>query len=225
VERARKVTGTLKILEAGCGRLWNMDLEVADYELTGIDLDARALDHRQSVTRDLDVGVVGDICDRDVVPSKHFDIVYSAYVLEHIDGARAVLENFAEWVRPGGLIVLRVPNRDSVYGWAACHTPYRLHVWIYRHLFGNRDAGKPGFGPYPTYHDPVLTLSSLAAFCLTHDLSLQEGFAIDTFSDRPGAKFAAMRMGMRLVSRLCGGRLSDREIDLGVVICTPPAKP
>jgi SAM-dependent methyltransferase len=223
VEQACKVSGTMKILESGCGRRWHIDLRQTDYELTGIDLDAHALDHRRSVTRDLDVGIVGDIRDRDVVPLKHFDIVYSAYVLEHIDGAHAVLKNFAEWVRPGGLIILLVPNRNSVYGWAARHSPHRFHVWVYRHLFGNRDAGKPGFGPYPTCYDSVLTLSSLAAFCLAQELSLQEWFAIDTFSDRPGVRSAAMRMGMRIVSRLCRGRLSDREIDLCVVMCKPPA--
>jgi 2-polyprenyl-3-methyl-5-hydroxy-6-metoxy-1,4-benzoquinol methylase len=158
-----------------------------------------------------------------VVPSGHFDVVYSAYVLEHIDGAQTVLENFIEWIRPGGLIVLCVPNLDSVHGWATRHTPYRFHVWVYRYLFRNRNAGKPGFGPYPTYHDPVLAPSSLATFCRTHDLSLQEWFAIDGYAHRRGAKFAAIRMGMQLVSRLSRGRLSDREVDLGVVIRKPPA--
>src|SRR5271155_1063373 len=211
VEHANGIAGKMKILEAGCGRKWELNLELADFEITGVDLDAHALEHRRSVTRDLDVGIVGSVCDREIVPSKHFDVVYSAYVLEHIDGALTALENFADWTRPGGLIVMWLPNRNSVYGWIARHTPYRFHVWVYRYFFGNRNAGKPGFSPYPTYHDPVLAPNSLVAFCRQHDFSIQEFFAIDVFSGRPGAKNAVVRMGMRAISRLSRRRLVDRE--------------
>ena len=38
-----------------------LDLETTNFELTGVDLDEHALEHRRSVTRDLDVGIVGTI--------------------------------------------------------------------------------------------------------------------------------------------------------------------
>jgi SAM-dependent methyltransferase len=219
-EHVDEVTRPMKILEAGCGRRWEIDLERTDYELTGVDLDSQALDFRRSVAGDLDLAVVGNICDRDVVPSNYFDVIYSSYVLEHIEVARTALDNFLDWSCPGGVIVMLLPNRDSVYCWAARLTPYRLHEWIYRYVFRVRYAGKL-IRPYPTYHDPVLAPSSLAAFCRAHGLALQEWFAIDTFSQRPGAKFAAIRMGMRIVSRLSRGRLSDRAVDLGIVLRVP----
>ena len=134
-EHVDEVTRPMKILEAGCGRRWEIDLERTDYELTGVDLDSQALDFRRSVAGDLDLAVVGNICDRDVVPSNHFDVIYSSYVLEHIEVARNALENFLEWSCPGGLIVMLLPNRDSVYCWAARLTPYRLHEWVYRYVF------------------------------------------------------------------------------------------
>ena len=174
IEHSNELSRTMKILEAGCGREWELDLAPAEIELTGVDLDAHALDHRRSVTRDLDVGIVGTISDRDIVPSSHYDVVYSAYVLEHIDGATLALENFTRWVRPGGLIVMLLPNRDSVYGWLARRTPHRVHVWIYRYLFGNRNAGKPGFSPYPTYHDPEIAPDALLAFCRKRNFSVLE---------------------------------------------------
>ncbi len=223
LEHSHEIDGTMRILEAGCGRRWELDLELTEFEITGVDLDAHALKHRRSVTRDLDVGIVGSICDGEIVPSKHFDVVYSAYVLEHIDGALAALQNFSNWMRPGGLIIMWLPNRDSVYGWTARHTPYRLHVWVYRYLFGNRNAGKPGFSPYPTYHDPVLAPDALLAFCREHSLSPLEFFAIDTFSRTSGVKYAAIRAGMWAISRLSRGRLSDRNVDLGIVIRKPSA--
>ena len=43
-----EVDGPMKILEAGCGRRWEIRLEPKDYHLTGVDLDAHALDHRLS---------------------------------------------------------------------------------------------------------------------------------------------------------------------------------
>ena len=219
LEHSKEITGKMTILEAGCGRKWGIDLEKADFELTGVDLDARALELRRTVTQDLDVGIVGTICDRNIVPLKYFDVVYSAYVLEHIDGALVALENFAEWVRPGGLIVMWLPNRNSVYGWIARHTPYRVHVWVYRYVFGDRNAGKPGFSPYPTCHDAVLAPDALLAFSRDHDLSIKEFFAVDVFSGRRGMKNVAIRAGMRIISHLSHGRLVDREVDLGIVMC------
>ena len=140
-EHVEEVAGPMKILEAGCGRRWEIDLEPSDYELTGVDLDRQALDLRQSVMGDLDLAVVGDICDRGVVPSNHFDVIYSSYVLEHIEVATTALDNFLEWACPGGLIVMLLPNRDSVYCWAARLTPYRLHEWVYRYVFRVRPRG------------------------------------------------------------------------------------
>jgi SAM-dependent methyltransferase len=223
VAQLGNVDRPMKILEAGCGRRWEIQLVPGDYHLTGVDLDEHALEHRRAVTADLDVGVVGSVSDRNVVPSGHYDLVYSAYVLEHVSGAENALENFVAWAAPAGLIVMMLPNRDSVYGWAARHTSYRAHVWIYKYLFGNPNAGKPGFSPYPTYHDPVLGLKALNAFCQSHDLSIQEWFTIDTFAQRAGVKYALLRCGMRMVSWLSFGRLSDRAVDLGIVLQLPLA--
>jgi 2-polyprenyl-3-methyl-5-hydroxy-6-metoxy-1,4-benzoquinol methylase len=214
------IAGGMQILEAGCGRRWEIDLGQRKFEITGIDLDAHALEHRQSVVGDINFGVVGSICDPGVVPTRRFDVVYSAYVLEHIDGAQAVLENFVSWARPGGLIVLWLPNRNSVYGWAARHTPYRLHVWVYRYVFRKKGAGQAGFGPYPTHHDAVLAPDALLAFFRSRDLIVEEWFAINTFS-HSGLRSAAIRIGMGLVSRLSGGRLSDQAVDLCVVLRVP----
>ena len=96
VEHSNELSGTMKILEAGCGREWGLDLAPADFELTGVDLDSHALEHRRSVTRDLDVGIIGTISAiANIVSSKNYDVIYSAYVLEHIDGAQVALENFS----------------------------------------------------------------------------------------------------------------------------------
>ena len=40
------VKRALNILEAGCGRRWQLDLSDIRYTLTGVDLDNNALDNR-----------------------------------------------------------------------------------------------------------------------------------------------------------------------------------
>ena len=105
----------LQILEAGCGRQWSLNIADIDYCLTGVDLDQHALDYRRTVRKDLHEAILGDICTVDLEDAA-FDVVYSSFVLEHVNGAERALNNFTRWCKPGGLLILRVPDRDSVYG-------------------------------------------------------------------------------------------------------------
>lgn len=50
VARLGEVDGPKKVLEAGCGRRWEIQLEPDDYHLIGVDLDEHAREHRRSVT-------------------------------------------------------------------------------------------------------------------------------------------------------------------------------
>lgn len=62
--------------------------------------------------QDMDVPIVGDLCTVQL-PEGSFDVVYSAFVLEHVQQADTALENFVRWLRPGGLLILRLPERNS----------------------------------------------------------------------------------------------------------------
>jgi len=161
----------LAILEAGCGRKWPLDLGDTPYRLTGVDLDADALAHRRDVVRDLHIAVHGDLSTVHIEPQS-FDVVYSSFVLEHVRDARPILENFIRWVRPGGLIVLRIPDRDSAYGLVTRCTPFWVHVAYLRYARGFRNAGKPGFAPYPTYYDRGMSRNAI------HELARSNGFSI-----------------------------------------------
>ncbi len=104
----------LSILEAGCGRQWPLHI-ISKYKLTGIDLDPDALKTRVTTIGDLDEAIVGDLLIHDF-PSESFDLIYNAYVLEHINGAEKVLANFTRWLKPGGLLLLQIPPRQN-----SCH--------------------------------------------------------------------------------------------------------
>jgi SAM-dependent methyltransferase len=162
----------LEILEAGCGRHWPLSLKGVSYTLTGIDLDRSALEIRKAKYNDLDEIVAGDLRTAELAPGK-YDVIYNSFVLEHIEDARLVMENFHRWLKPGGILILRVPDRDSVYGFFTRITPHWLHVYYKKYFQGKPNAGKPGFGPYPTYYDQVVSRPGIQAFCREQGMILK----------------------------------------------------
>lgn len=48
-------------------------------------------------------------------PERPFDAVLALHVLEHVDDPVGLLARIAGWVRPGGLVLLVVPNRASIH--------------------------------------------------------------------------------------------------------------
>jgi SAM-dependent methyltransferase len=208
------------ILEAGCGREWFVPLKNVDYEITGIDLDAEALRSRVERRKDLHHAIHGDL--RTVsIPDGAYHVIYSSYVLEHVRGAEALLEKFSRWVTPGGIIVVRVPDRDSVHGLLTRMTPFLVHVLYYRWVEGLREAGQPGFAPYPTYYDTVVSREGIARFCERHGLTLE---AISLHGDyaRGGGFFrVAIPLLARVVSWLSLGRYSAESSNITFVIRKP----
>jgi SAM-dependent methyltransferase len=168
----------LSILEAGCGRRWPVDLKGIPHEVTGVDLDERALAHRRDRVGDLHHAVLGDLATVSFEPGT-FDVIFCSYVLEHVRGAGRVLGNFVSWLRPGGLLIIKIPARETVTSWLTRILPFWLHVAFYRYVAERPDAGKPGHAPYPVYHDRILSLDGIRGYCRTHSLRVREEFGMD----------------------------------------------
>lgn len=218
-----KPPAVLEILEAGCGRAGAFALPGVRYRLTGVDLDAHALEARRTVARDLDVAVVGDLRSVEL-PDESFDVIVCAYVLEHVEGAERVLENFCRWLRPGGLLVVRVPNRDSAFGFVARHTPFWFHVAVWRYVYGSPEAGLAGHAPYPTSYDPVLGVEAMRRFCTERSLRLVDVLGHSTF-DRPGLRIGAVAFFLRGLELLSGGSLAADHNNLTFLVeKAPPAR-
>ncbi len=207
--RLEAMPGPLRILEAGCGRHWPLRLSVP-YTLTGLDLDPDAL----AVRTDLHRAIVGDLRTAQFAP-RAFDVIYSAFVLEHVSGAEQVLERFLEWLAPGGMLILKVPDRDSAYGFLTRITPMWAHVLFYRHLLGYRAAGTPGHGPYPTYHDRVISQGGLREFCRRKGLPEPEVYRLCSYARQP-----LTLAGAFLTSMLSAGRLAWRHNNLLLIVPT-----
>lgn len=170
----------LTILEAGCGRKWPLRLDGTKFKLVGIDLDEAALRSRVEIVGDLDEAIVADLHDFDL-GDRHFDVVYSAFVLEHAEHADRMLENMCRALKPGGLMVLQFPDRDTVFGFITRTTPFWFHVLYKKYIEGQKNAGKPGFDPYPTYYHRVVSRRGIKEFCSTRGLHITEELASDGY--------------------------------------------
>ena len=203
---------TLQVLEAGCGRKWYFKMRGVDFELTGIDLDAEALRARLEISKDLKRGIIGDLRTAQL-PDAGYDIIYNAFVLEHVEGAEKVLHNFLRWLRPGGLLVIRVPDKDGVQGFLARMTPHFLHVWYYRWAWKMKDAGKPGFAPYPTFYDQVISRRGLLEFCRRNGLQVVEEVGVGSYRRGHGVLARITPLVARALSLLSFGKVHDRYVD------------
>ena len=136
---------SIRVLEAGCGSLTYVDLGPNAY-VVGIDVSEVALERN----RTLDEKILGDV-EEHAFPEDSFDIIVCWYVFEHLPHPDRALRRFAHALRPGGLVVLALPNVLSVKGLVTKFTPFRFHVWVRRRLLGRPLAGTPGHAPYPTF--------------------------------------------------------------------------
>ena len=213
----------IEILEAGCGQQWPLDVEGLSYRLTGIDLDADALAMRVE-QGDLDEVIHGDLRTAEL-PDEQFDVIYNSFVIEHIDGAADVLDNFVRWVKPGGVILIRFPDRDSVFGFITRMSPHWFHVLYKRWIIGNKNAGKPGHEPYETFYDPVVSRQGFTDYCARNGLVIQEerGFPVSEAAD--GLKLKVAVMGAKALGALSFGKLASQHMWLTYVVTKPVKTP
>jgi SAM-dependent methyltransferase len=215
--RTQQAGDVLDILEAGCGQRWLLDPGGRKVFLTGVDLDRDALEIRKTVRKDLDEAIHGDLRSISFGDRK-FDVIYSAFVLEHIAGAAEVLRRMCGWLRPGGIIVIEIPDPQSVKGLVTRITPHWFHVFYYRRVLGIKTAGKVGYGPYRTYFDRVVSRAGIREFCSENGLSVDAEYAFAT----DGPRDKSMRTLVGVMTKLIGfcslGTFSDRHADLLYVL-------
>jgi SAM-dependent methyltransferase len=75
---------------------------------------------------------VGDICDAPYVPAS-FDVIVCFHVFEHLYEPQAVLKKVSEWLKPGGIFYVMLPNIDSAG--ARVFRSYWYALELPRHLY------------------------------------------------------------------------------------------
>ena len=207
----------LHILEAGCGQSWPLDLKNIQFTLTGTDIDEAVLHLRKTKHNDLDEMIPGDLRFLDLKKGA-YDVIYNSYVLEHIDGADGVLEKFSNWLKPGGLLILKIPDRNSVRGFVTRVTPFWFHKFYVRYIVGFKDAGTTGVGPFRTFYDPIVSRAGINEFCRKNRFIIKEEYWGGSHLDTQGINDILIYLFVRTVSLLSLGKLAWDHTDLTYVL-------
>lgn len=118
-----------RILDVGCGRgdFLTMMRE-RGWECSGLELDSRVA-QKSSEGVDLRPGSLSDVR----FPDAHFEAVTFWHVFEHVKEPAWTLKECARILKPGGLLVLAVPNLASLQsrlagkGWFHLDPPFHLY--------------------------------------------------------------------------------------------------
>jgi SAM-dependent methyltransferase len=142
----RRLTEPGPVLDVGCGRgVMLSSLRALGYEPHGTELSEHAAFHARALGLDVHVG--------DFLTSPHTGETFNAVIfwhsLEHFRDPFAAIARARALLKPGGLLVIAVPNSDSLQ--AAATGASWFHLDIPRHYvhFGTRSLllalGKAGF--------------------------------------------------------------------------------
>ena len=103
--------GKGKLLDVGCGTgEFTAAAQRHGFEVQGVEPEPSGAEMSRS--RGLDVRTT--TLEESGLPERSYDVVTAFHVLEHMPDSRAFLATLARWCRPGGHVVVEVPNFGSV---------------------------------------------------------------------------------------------------------------
>ncbi len=205
----------LDILIAGCGRDGALDVGRFEPRICGVDEDLPPLRAHAVDRKDLDEVHLGDLRQVPIRP-RTFDVVYVSFLLERIRSAEVVLDRLVAALRPGGLLLLKMRDRRSAYGFCDRAVPGWLRRVLWRRLSPDGSVG-----PLPAVYEPLASREGMRAFCLTRGLMIAEDYSAMSGPARQGPYgdlVAAVCRGVAVLSR---GRLDETEDEITMVIRRP----
>jgi SAM-dependent methyltransferase len=209
----------ITILQAGCTTA--EDLDTGPLSAAGARLSISMIDEDNEVTRaavahhqDMRGAIVGDL--RSVpLPPRAYDIVQCSSLLGRIENAELVLDRLCAAVKPGGLLLLRIRDRDSAAGFLdrVLPGPFRSAIWRKRH------PGEPG--PHVAVYERLASGRGVQSYVLMHGLVIAERGALGGLAGGLPRGPHGYRTAQKLVARLSRGRLTSAHEDLLYVIRKP----
>jgi SAM-dependent methyltransferase len=208
----------IAVLQAGCSTAGGT-LDVGRLRAEGCELVISPVDSDDDVVRAA-VGeqlsesacTLGDL--RTVpLPPRSFDVVHCSMLLDRIRHAELILDRFVDALKPGGLLLLQIGDRDCAAGFLDRKLPVSLRAAAWR----GAHPGQPG--PYPAIYEPLVSARGVQSFVLRHGLVIAQRQELNTLAGerrRPGPLLA--RKLVALVSR---SRLSWSHDELRYVIRKP----
>jgi len=113
--RGEKDAGDVAVLDIGCGN-GNISLPLAKigYTVTGVDFDAGSIARAKAQADELNLQAEFLTGSFDRISNRSFDVIIASEVLEHQPNPKVFLDEAAEHLKPGGLLLLSVPNGGSL---------------------------------------------------------------------------------------------------------------
>lgn len=155
-----------RILEAGCGSLSHLSFP-RDARVTGIDISQSQLDRNPFIQEK----ICADI-QKHRFAEGTFHAIVCWDVLEHLRAPEQALENLFAALRTGGMMILALPHVRSLKGLITRFTPHAFHVWVYRRILRDRDAGRNDRAPFRTYHRSGIAPAALERWAGLHQADI-----------------------------------------------------
>ena len=158
------------------------------------------------------------------LPPRSFDIVHCALLLDRISHVELILDRFTAALRPGGLFLLRIRDRDCAAGLLDRIAPQ----WVRRALWARVNPGQPG--PFRAVYSPAGSDRGIQAYMRMRGLVICQRETARTWPAGPGraagaagasVAVRAVAAARRLIARLTRDRLTDAHDEVLYVIRKP----
>jgi hypothetical protein len=214
--------GRVTILQAGATT--DSGLSAAALRSSGSDVAVSLIDQDEPVTREavarhpsLSGCTLGDLRTVPLSP-RAYDVVHCASLLERIQNAELVLDRLIGAIKPGGLLLLRICDRDSAAGFLDGHLPdvLRRRIWRKRH------PGEPG--PHPAVYEQLASARGVQAYALLRGLVIAERQALGGLAGGLPPGPSGFLAAQKLVARLSRGRLTAAHEEMLYVLRKPESR-
>lgn len=149
------------------------------------------------------------------LPPRGFDIVHCSLLLDRIKHVALVLDRLGAALRPGGILLLRIRDRDCAAGFL----DRKLPGWVRRAVWTRLYPGQPG--PFPAVYEPTASARGIAAYMLMRGMVIDRRRAVRTLPPQPARLSRGLSAARAMVALASRGRLTDAHDEVLFVIRKP----
>lgn len=195
---AAKIAGTpARVYEAGGGSRTIL----ADSILNSVEITVVDISPEQTLRcKDVKEAIVGNI--ETWRRPDYFNLACCVNVLEHVDKPKDAISSMVASLADDAYLVIAGPLAQSLASWVIRFTPHAFHVWFYRKIRGNRNAGKPGHPPFPVRYAEGSDFNDVIEALRAHDLEIV--MAVKFSGSNPAKLKAKSKLLFALYKMACG---------------------